>query len=479
MARSDVFALLDRLHGEAPDERSRRQIIGIRTWVANDATGTLEWPTGVGKTRAATIAIHLLRRDTPDRKVIVVVPRIALKEQWERGLAALGMLHNTEVWVINSLIKKTSMECSLLILDEIHRYAATTFAKVFDVIKPEPVIQRTHPFILGLTATLKRGDGKHTILAKEAPIIDKIAMIEAIRKNYVAPFREFNLGVEMTIGEREAYRDLESSYAYAVDKFNGDFNLIKMTAQGGAEPRFYNNTYNEPFAVTYAKSLGWKGNGAYQAYQIKVANRHLPKRERASVWGGDDHPYAPRKLFVWALMAFRYSRKIREFTNNYWAKTDMAEQILRAITLKAITFGEVIAPAEVLKGRLGDSVVLYHSKMKTKDRKESLRRIDEDPAIHAILTARALDEGVDLPLTQLGVILSRSASQTQYLQRLGRVIRRHIFEDGTEKVSYIVNIYVKDTKDYHSLRASQKPTQGTQRWIESVEELLEAVQIAA
>lgn len=476
---SDVFALIDRLTGEALDERSKRQVKGIRTWVANDATGTLEWPTGVGKTRAATIAIRLLRRDVATRKVIVVVPRIVLKQQWEKGLAALGMLESTEVWVINSLIKKTRIECSLLILDEIHRYAARTFAKVFDVIKPEPSIQRTHPFILGLTATLKRGDGKHTILAKEAPIIDRIPMLEAIRKQYVAPFQEFNLGVEMTIGDREVYRHLAEGYGYATDKFSGDFNTIKSVAQGGIEPRFYNNTYNEPIAVEYAKRMGWRGNGAYQAYQNKLFNRTVSKRERRSVWGGDDHPYAPRKLFIWALMAFRYSTKIREFTSSYWAKTDAAEQILRAITLKAITFGELIAPAEELSKRIGDSVVLYHSKMKAKDRNESLRRIEEDPAIRAILTARAMDEGVDLPTMQLGVIMSRSASQTQYLQRLGRIIRRHIFEDGTEKVSYIVNIYVKDTKDYHALRAAQRPTQGTQRWIESVEELLEAVHMAA
>jgi superfamily II DNA or RNA helicase len=476
---TDVFAFIDQLLGEAIDHRSKRQVTGVRKWVAKDATGTLEWPTGVGKTRAATIAIKLLRRDTAARKVIIVVPRIALKEQWERGLAVLGMLENTEVWVINSLIKKTSILCSLLILDEVHRYAAKTFAKVFDVIKPEPCIERTHPFILGLTAALKRGDGKHNLLAVHAPIVDRITMMEAIRNNYVAPFREFNLGVEMTIEDREKYREMGSAYGYATDKFNGDFDLIKSCAGGGPEPRLRGNEYIEPEVVKYAIKMGWRGNSAYKAYQIKQMNKVVPKAERQSVWGGDDHPYAPRKLFIWALNALRYSRKIREFTCNYWAKTDAAEQILRLLPGKAISFGEVIAPAEVLKGRLGDSVVLYHSKMKIKDRRESLRKIAEDPATRGILTARALDEGVDLPTLQLGLILSRSASQTQYLQRVGRVIRRHIFEDGTEKVSIIIHIYLKDTKDYNSLKASQKPTQGTQRWIESIPELIEAVQAIA
>lgn len=476
---SDVFAYIDRLMSEAPDERSRRQILGIKKWVASDATGTLEWPTGVGKTRAATIAIKLLRRDTSARKVIIVVPRIALKEQWEKGLAVLGLLENTEVWVINSLIKKTSIQCSLLILDEIHRYAARTFAKVFEVIKPEPVVQRTHPFILGLTATLKRGDRKHTILAAQAPIIDKISMLEAIRNKYVAAFREFNLGVEMTIGDRETYRELSEAYGYAIDKFSGDFDLVKNTAKGGIEPRVKGNEYVSPFVVEYARRMGWRGNSAYQAFQIKCANAELPRNQRQSIWGNDEHPYSPRKLFIWALNALRYSRKIREFTYNYWAKTDIAEQILRRIPGKTITFGEVIAPAEVLRGRLGDSVVVYHSKMKAKERRESLRKIAEDPATKAILTARALDEGVDLPTVQVGIILSRSSSQTQYLQRIGRVIRRHIFEDGTEKISIIIHIYVKDTKDYNSLKVSQKPTQGTQRWINSVEELIEAVSLAA
>lgn len=469
---SDVFELIDRLIREAPDERSRRQIQGIKKWVANEAKGTLEWPTGVGKTRAATIGISLLRRDTPTRKVVIVVPRVALKEQWERGLAVLGMQENIEVWVINSLVKQTSVSCSLLILDEIHRYAAKTFAKVFDVVHPE--------YILGLTAALKRGDGKHRILAVQVPIVDRITMLEAIQRQYVAPFREYNLGVEMTIEQREKYRDMSSAYGYATDKFNGDFELIKNCAKGGIRPWLVGNNYTEPRCVEYARKLGWQGNSPYKAFQIQSNNRMLPRRQRSSVWGNDDHPYSPRKLFIWSLNALRYSRKMREFVHNFSAKTDAAEQILRALSgKKAISFGEVIAPAEELKSRLGDSVVVYHSKMKAAARRDALMRIAEDPATNAILTARALDEGVDLPSVALGVILSRSASTTQYLQRLGRIIRRHIFEDGVEKIAIIINIYIKDTTDYTTLRRAQKPTQGTQRWLDNVGELLDEILLAA
>jgi superfamily II DNA or RNA helicase len=452
---------------EATDERSLRQIQGVEKWVGNRACGTLEWATGVGKTRAGLIAIKLARRTNPNRKIIIVVPRIPLKLQWEKILTAQCLQENTEVWVINSLIKKSVIDCDFLILDEIHRYAAKTFAKVFNVIRmPEK-------FILGLTATLKRTDGKHAILKTHAPIVDTISMIEALRKGYVSAYREYNLGVEMTEEAYAEYRSLAENYGYFSGKFGGDFDLIKECCKA-VTPKLVGNQYYEPKAVQYARSLGWTGHSAYTAYHINMENQGLPRRAQRSVWGNDDHPYAPKKLFIWALQSLRYIRKIREFTCGYFAKTDVAEQIIRAFNTKTITFGEIIAPAEDLKRRLGDSAVMYHSKMSAKAKKEALKSMEENPAISTILTARSLDEGADLPEVVLGLELSRSSSETQYIQRLGRVIRKFLYDDGRLKVAIFVHIYLIDTKDYQWLMKSQKPTRGTQRWIKSVEELLRA-----
>ena len=56
---------------------------------------------------------------------------------------------------------KNGYECDFLIIDEIHRTAAETLQFVFSKVK--------YKLILGLTATLERLDGRHTIVEKYLP----------------------------------------------------------------------------------------------------------------------------------------------------------------------------------------------------------------------------------------------------------------------------------------------------------------------
>jgi superfamily II DNA or RNA helicase len=470
--RSNVFEMIDRmLEGFAADKRSRRQLLGIRNWVGNKAVGTLEWATGVGKTRAATTAITLCRRDDTNRKVIIVVPKIALKTQWERGLLALGLHENTEVYVINSLVKIPRIECSLLILDEIHRYAAATFAKVFNVVKAE--------FMLGLTATLKRNDGKHTSLKQFCPIIDTITMKEALKEGYVAEFQVYNIAVPISIEDRERYRELAKNYGYMLDRFSSDFGEMRNVAIGGLKPRLVGNEYKEPRAVALARALGWKGNSPYKAFQIQRENYGRPRGQKQQLWGNDEHQYSPKRLFIYSLLGLRYGRLIRQFLYNHPAKVEAAERILRAFDKKSMVFGEVLGPVEALKERMGDLAVTYHSKMKAKEKRESLDRMLTDESVKAILTARALDEGADFPSVEIGIATSWSSAETQYLQRLGRVVRLFLFEDGRTKRAIFANLYIKDSLEVPWLRKAQKSMAGTQRWIETVEELLERELLAA
>ena len=102
--------------------------------------------------------------------MLVVVPTITLKEQWEKELDK-NKITIAEVYVINTAVKKNH-ECDLLILDEVHRYAAETFKRIFG--------QCGYKYILGLTATIERSDGKHEVLKEAAPIIDEVTLKECL-----------------------------------------------------------------------------------------------------------------------------------------------------------------------------------------------------------------------------------------------------------------------------------------------------------
>ena len=151
--------------------RDARQVEGLRKWRQSSFQGIAEYPTGFGKTYTAIRAILGMISKKQIKSVLVVVPTITLKEQWEKELAK-KKVKIAEVYVINSALKKTH-DIDFLILDEVHRYAAETFKEIF--------VRTKYKYILGLTATLERDDGLHEIILKQMPVFDTITIEEALQ----------------------------------------------------------------------------------------------------------------------------------------------------------------------------------------------------------------------------------------------------------------------------------------------------------
>jgi len=80
-------------------------------------------------------------------------------------------LYNCRVEIINTVVVNTYV-VDLLIVDEVHICGSDTFRRVFDSVD--------YNFILCLTGTLERLDGKEIIIKRYAPVCDIITMQEAL-----------------------------------------------------------------------------------------------------------------------------------------------------------------------------------------------------------------------------------------------------------------------------------------------------------
>jgi superfamily II DNA or RNA helicase len=67
-------------------------------------------------------------------------------------------------------------------------------------------------------------------------------------------------------------------------------------------------------------------------------------------------------------------------------------------------------------------VGIYHSKMPTRARAEILSAYRHGH-VDILVTCRALDEGFNVPETEIGIIAASTATRRQRIQRLGRVVR--------------------------------------------------------
>jgi superfamily II DNA or RNA helicase len=121
-------------------------------------------------------------------------------------------------------------------------------------------------------------------------------------------------------------------------------------------------------------------------------------------------------------------------------------------------------------------IVEYKVKRKigaSKAKEYVLKRIQDNRFKARLLsTAKALDEGLDIPDLDVAIIHSRTQNSRVNIQRSGRVARLFTYKDGTDKVPYVFNIYIRGTKDEDWLKSSQKESVGVTE-IDTIDEVFE------
>lgn len=342
-------------------DRTARQQLGVKKWINAGCRGTLQWSTGVGKTRAAIMAIKGFLTKNSHKIIKVVVPTEYLKTQWITELTKYHLAGKVSVEIINSAIK-ISDEIDFLILDECHRIPSDTFYEVF--------AQRNPKIVLGLSATFNRLDGRHELLDKFCPVCDVITVQEAIKNQWLSSYKEYKVVIEPD--DIDDYRMLNKQFNEAFSIFNFDFKLAMDCLT------------NVIYRRHYAKKLG------------------MSAKDMDGV------------VFTWQ----RALKGRKAYVMNHPKKLELARKIIEARqNEKIITFSSTIAQSE----KIGYGYVVNSGKTKKKNR-VTLEEFSQMKT-GVIHTAKSLDEGSDIPGLSVAIILSNTSSQTQKTQRVGRVIR--------------------------------------------------------
>lgn len=341
--------------------RTERQQLGVRKWQAAGCRATLQWSTGVGKTRAALMAIKGFLSTNTNKNIVVVVPTEYLKIQWIQELSQYFLLSYVKVEIINSAIKSDE-KIDFLILDECHRIPSDTFYEVFNKRNPESV--------LGLSATFNRLDGRHKLLDEFCPVCDVITVQEAIKNKWLSPYKEYKVLIEPD--DIDIYREANREFIDAFSVFNFDFQLAMNCMTNIVQRRIY------------GKKLG-----------MSVSDMDAV-------------------TFTWG----RALRVRKDYVMNHPKKIELARKIIEARPFnKIITFSSTIKQAE----KIGYGYVVHSGKTKKKNRM-TMEEFSLLP-IGVINTAKSLDEGADIKGLNTAIILSNTSSATQKTQRIGRIIR--------------------------------------------------------
>ena len=363
--------------------RTNRQIEGLRKWRASNFKGIAQYPTGFGKTFTALMAIKGMIKKANIKSVLVIVPTIELKKQWEQELLK-SKIKIAEVLVINTAIKHQH-NVDFLILDEIHRYAADTFRKIFE--------KASYKFIMGLTATLEREDGFHTIILQYLSVFDEISVNEALDEGWISPYRVYNVAVNLTPEELLLYKKADNSFKH------------------------------------FAAQLG-RGAEAFRTAQewIKSDNKQLAGQAAAY---------------------YNSMRSRKKVCLNNSNKINAVKSIVDLFPEKnGLIFSATTEFADSLQDKLGDISMTFHSKLKKKEQTEVIKRFkDKRTKVRFLSSVQALNEGFNVPHCSIGIIAGSNSTKRTMIQQLGRVVR---YQDGKHAV--IVNLYSPNTQEEKWMR---------------------------
>ena len=354
-----------------------------------------------GKTRVATIIIGKLIAKRPDSRILVVVPNSTLQEQWSGIIDNLGYGLNVEIGIINSMAKHGYV-CDLLILDEIHRCPADTFASVFTKVK--------YRFILGLTATIERLDGKHFIIEKYCPEIDNIPIEVAKANGWVSKFSEYQ--VIITVDDIDLYRQYNKEFVRHFEYFNFNFDLIM-------------------------KMLGKDGFINRAKYRDEICNQNS-KLDRKEVF---------KEVTFHATAFMRALQNRKKFIYNHVKKLKIAKEIIKHRSdKKIITFSANVKMAE----SIGIGYVYTGKESKKKNR----ITVEEFSALSSgvLNSVQLANEGFDCKGLSVGIVLGLDSSPIKSKQRTGRVIRK---EEPT-KYAEMFTIVIEDTVECEWYRKSHE-----------------------
>jgi superfamily II DNA or RNA helicase len=341
----------------------------LSAWQDNNRQGSVVLPTGSGKTFLAVQAIADAGVST-----LVVVPTIDLMNQWHATLTnAFGDQLPDGVGVLGGGSHEIA-DITVTTYDSAYRYIneyGDQFALlVVDEVHhlPAPTYQQIPemtiaPYRLGLTATYERADGAHEELEDLLGTVVYREEVDELAGEFLSEYETIHLQVGLTDDERTTYDEEYQIYRDYVDSH--DFDLWKEN--GYAE--FLKRTSYDP-----------------QGRRALIAKQRAEKIART----------AEKKLDTLDnLLKRHYDDRTIIFTAN----NEFAYEISQEFVVPCITH-----------------------QTETEERTEILERF-RTGEYSMLATSQVLDEGIDVPSANVGIILSGSASKRQYAQRLGRILR--------------------------------------------------------
>ena len=386
------------------------QIEAYKNWVRNGGKGIFAMATGTGKTITSLNCVlnEYYNSSEKNYRALILVPTIALVEQWEKEAKTFNFQNiikvssknewkselNTVLTSIrfggnHSLIvictyatfyrEQFQTYCrklpqdTILIADEGHNIASP---KVLEVLPTIHLRKR-----IGLSATPKRiydpegTDAMEAFFQDTEPYTYSFSMERAIEEGVLCQYKYYPHLVSLTSSEFDEYIRISKQLIKLFDFKKGKFKESDLVEK----------------LLLARKRVIHKASNKLQITR-EILQQHFLEFGNLKF------------TFVYVPEGFATSEE------GQWCENEEELSLINQ-------YSQAI-------GSIHTDIVLAKFTSATKDRDEILRQFQVGD-LHVLTSMKCLDEGIDLPRAELAVFCSSTGNPRQFIQRRGRVLRKH------------------------------------------------------
>jgi superfamily II DNA or RNA helicase len=383
----------------------------LDNWIKVGKRGCVVLPTGAGKTIIGVRAIEIVNSAS-----IVIVPTIDLMDQWTSVISKYfpgtkvgnlgGGIDDIEPITV-STYDSAYLRASALG----NKFALMIFDEVHHLAAPgyrTIAEQFASPFRLGLTATIEREDDLHKDFPKlVGGVVFQAHSVELARNKHLAPYEIERRQIDMLPEELEEYNKNFAMYQICLKKIG-----LKMHYAGSFRQLIM---------------MSGRSKAAREAVLARNKAMDIALNSRAKI-------EELKKILV-----EHRGQKTILFTQHNKLVYDISDEFL---------------------------IPFITHKSSKQERQDALSGFREG-RYNVIVTSKVLDEGVDVPDAELGIILSGTGSSREYIQRLGRLLRPKPESNRKAKLIEIVSSGTREigtsAKRKMALSNMNKDIEGSQR----------------
>ncbi len=399
-----------------PEGARQYQIDAYTNWLNNGKQGIFAMATGTGKTITSLNCLLNEYKISKSYKAIILVPTTALLDQWKKECAKFNFrnvitVSSRENWNDNLAFFNTANKLfessfivivtyasltrskfqshfnllpddTLLIADEAHNMGSPNIAKLLGGIHLNKRI--------GLSATINRkydDEGNAAIenfFHDSPPYIYSYTMRQALDIGWLCKYRYYPHIVYLDDNELEEYVKISKQLLMHLNPTTKTYNsnpLVEMLLL--ARKRIIHKARNKKGVFKSILTSEFK-----QKKNLKYTLVYVPE--------GTDPDYSAVDDYI---EDADDNSLINEYTR--------------------------------LVNETDDSVMVKQYTSKSKDRNEVIKDF-EAGKVHVLTSMKCLDEGVDVPRSELAIFCASTGNPRQFIQRRGRVLRLH--KDKTNAV---------------------------------------------